>query len=482
MGKVANMAVGSGYMWATDVEGGLWQWRTDGTEVTHRSHAHIISFVVVESYVLGIRDDGRILILGGSCTDWIRENLPDYVPGMMELVPAQYGVLTLQDDGTVRDFSTHSSAPEVPAELDDVVSLSAGSAHVLALRRDGSVVGWGNNYYGQTDVPEGVTDVTEIYANRHGSFALLGDGTLRTWGEDSLGMFDVPTLDSPILEFFEGYSAGLALIAGEEPDRLEVSAPVDAVAAGATAEFVVTATGTGPFTYQWFKDGVALVGETGAVLTLANAQVSDIADYTLRIRNALGEALSQSVQLNVTGGNTPPQLRHGWTSTSAWAGTPVTINSTVVGGIPLNHQWFYGGIGDESQPVENGEATTITDSNESSGRLWLRSTNSAGLLNSSEGVLIRWFEEDSGFDDDDEISSTLTGGSLRCRASMEMRRRIRPLLEAGLWLTMPGLPRSQKWCMGWAVTLRLLALPAWGMPSILHRLMGCAGSMLICQI
>src|SRR5579863_3611019 len=39
------------------------------------------------------------------------------------------------------------------------------------------------------------------------------------------------------------------------------------VVAGQTATFSVTAAGTGPFTYQWFENGVAIPGATGTFYT-----------------------------------------------------------------------------------------------------------------------------------------------------------------------------------------------------------------------
>ena len=37
----------------------------------------------------------------------------------------------------------------------DFVAIAAGSVHSLALKSDGSLVGWGYNCYGQTNVPAG---------------------------------------------------------------------------------------------------------------------------------------------------------------------------------------------------------------------------------------------------------------------------------------------------------------------------------------
>jgi hypothetical protein len=37
-----------------------------------------------------------------------------------------------------------------------VVAIAAGNVHSLALKADGTVVAWGNNYYGECNVPVGL--------------------------------------------------------------------------------------------------------------------------------------------------------------------------------------------------------------------------------------------------------------------------------------------------------------------------------------
>lgn len=41
----------------------------------------------------------------------------------------------------------------MPPGLSDVAAVAAGQYHHLAVKADGTVVGWGNNEYGQTSPP-----------------------------------------------------------------------------------------------------------------------------------------------------------------------------------------------------------------------------------------------------------------------------------------------------------------------------------------
>jgi hypothetical protein len=52
---------------------------------------------------------------------------------------------------------------------------------------------------------------------------------------------------------------------------------------GQTASFSTTASGSGPFTYQWTKDGVELVGATGPTYTIAAVSAGDAGIYCVMI-------------------------------------------------------------------------------------------------------------------------------------------------------------------------------------------------------
>ena len=88
----------------------------------------------------------------------------------------------------------------VPAG-NDFKAIAAGVFHSLALRTDGTVVGWGANeifgggdFTGQATVPAGLSNVVAIDAGDFHSLALRSDGSLVSWGADGDGnaMTNVP--------------------------------------------------------------------------------------------------------------------------------------------------------------------------------------------------------------------------------------------------------------------------------------------------
>ena len=59
----------------------------------------------------------------------------------------------------------------------DYVAIAAGERHSLALKSDGSIVGWGDDRYGQASPPTG-TDYVATAAGEWHSLALKSDGSI----------------------------------------------------------------------------------------------------------------------------------------------------------------------------------------------------------------------------------------------------------------------------------------------------------------
>jgi alpha-tubulin suppressor-like RCC1 family protein len=74
-----------------------------------------------------------------------------------------------------------------PAGLEWVTAIASGWYHSLALKRDGTVVSWGQNFSGQTNTPSGLSNVVAIAAEGSVSLALKADGTVTNWGDSYYG-------------------------------------------------------------------------------------------------------------------------------------------------------------------------------------------------------------------------------------------------------------------------------------------------------
>ena len=98
----------------------------------------------------------------------------------------------------------------IPANLSDLSAVSAGEAHALALKNDGTVVAWGDNLSGQATPPKGLKNVEAIAAGGFHSLALKRDGSVVAWGRNDKGQCNVPALTG-VKAVAAGYRHSLAL-------------------------------------------------------------------------------------------------------------------------------------------------------------------------------------------------------------------------------------------------------------------------------
>ena len=76
-------------------------------------------------------------------------------------------------------------------DANDFIAIAAGSGHSLALKSDGSIVGWGRNWPGQATPPEG-GDFVAIAAGYEHSLALKSGGSIVAWGYNRDGQATPP--------------------------------------------------------------------------------------------------------------------------------------------------------------------------------------------------------------------------------------------------------------------------------------------------
>jgi len=98
------------------------------------------------------------------------------------------------------------------ASGNDFVAIAAGFGYSLALKSDGSIVGWGNNLYGQATPPDG-NDFVAIDAGRNHSLALKSDGSIVGWGSNASGKA-TPPAGNDFVAISAGYNHSLAIKKG----------------------------------------------------------------------------------------------------------------------------------------------------------------------------------------------------------------------------------------------------------------------------
>ncbi|MBI5778435.1 MAG: putative Ig domain-containing protein [Planctomycetes bacterium] len=222
-----------------------------------------IAIVGGGSYSIALKDDGTVWTWGynsyGQLGDGTTTNrlTPVQVSGLTGIIAiAGSGThsipfdgtgshsIALKNDGTVwawglnnwgqlGDGTTTTRLTPVQVEgpdgvgfLTNIIAIASGDAHSIALKDDGTVWTWGNNFFGQLgdgtmtpkSTPVQVTGLTNIIAIAGGSYhsiaALSSDGTVWTWGNNWYGQLGDGTTTNRLTPVQVSGLTGAIAIAG----------------------------------------------------------------------------------------------------------------------------------------------------------------------------------------------------------------------------------------------------------------------------
>ncbi|GEM_PF-1833914 len=101
---------------------------------------------------------------------------------------------------------------DVPTNLDEVVAVSGGDYHSLALRRDGTLVAWGYNGDGQASASTNTFRFVSIASGAAHNLAITESGSVVAWGRNDSGQLNVPTSAASVLAVAAGDSHSVALL------------------------------------------------------------------------------------------------------------------------------------------------------------------------------------------------------------------------------------------------------------------------------
>ncbi|MDW5595803.1 choice-of-anchor D domain-containing protein [Conexibacter stalactiti] len=249
VGDVVAVATTLASTFALRRDGAVWAWGNDdygqlgrGTILEHQGRPVATGLTGVRAirggreFALALREDGTVLSWGDNSYGQLGRDSGGGASGTPTAIPGLSGVravaaggwsgYALLEDGTVRawgyaaggalgDPTAHDGEPTDPefvttpvtvagvggsGTLDGVSAISGGTEHALALRADGTVVGWGRNGDGELGqgaggpasawsplVVPGLSGIAEVGALLVSSVARDGDGRLWTWGDNRLG-------------------------------------------------------------------------------------------------------------------------------------------------------------------------------------------------------------------------------------------------------------------------------------------------------
>ena len=166
-----------------------------------------------------------------------------------------------------------------------------------------------------------------------------------------------------------------------EPPVITKQPKSQTVNEGSSATFSVTATGTAPLSYQWYKGSSKISGATKSSYTISSVKSSDAGNYTVTVSNSAGSVTSDIAKLTVTPILVPPEItEQPKKSQTVNEGSSATFSVTATGTTPLSYQWKKDG-----QDISGATDATYTVSSVKSsdaGSYTVTVSNSAGSVTS----------------------------------------------------------------------------------------------------
>ncbi len=132
-----------------------------------------------------------------------------------------------------------------------------------------------------------------------------------------------------------------ALLRGEGLPEITSQTADQIVYAGDPASVGVVATGAAPLSYQWFKDGTPLTGQTNAVITFPAVSPNEAGVYQVVVSNALGTATSLPAALTVL--PNVARILVDLEDQTVIEGALVGVGVTAAGATPLFYYWYRDG-------------------------------------------------------------------------------------------------------------------------------------------
>lgn len=385
LSNVTAAAAGSSHALALTSAGRVvaWGYGIFGETNVPADLSKVTGIAAGSAHSLALRSDGTVVAWGpdfGGAT-----NVPAGLADVKAIAAGGGYSLALRQDGTVAAWGSH---PPVPEGLSNVIAIAAGSYVSLALQANGRVVAWGRSDYGQTNVPPDLNEVTAIAAGYARAIALKSDGTVVVWGR-TLVEPAVPAGLNNVLAIAAGSGNHNLALVHAGPVQIVTGPQSQAVAYTSNATFIVSATGNGPLSYRWLRDGQPLsdsgrvLGATAAALVVSGVEFTDAGTYSVVVGNALGSVRSADAVLTV---GHPPQVTSQSPNQTVGAGSFVTLSVTAEGTPPLSYQWLLHGT---NLPGRTSRNLFIPNAQpEASGDYTILVSNAFGMTSATLGLLV----------------------------------------------------------------------------------------------
>ena len=192
---------------------------------------------------------------------------------------------------------------------------------------------------------------------------------------------------SLVLALISGCAGGWQGPKSSSSVTVVVSSPENqTVIVGQTATFAVSVSGgSGPFSYQWYKNGAPINGATSNSYTTPPTLMGDTGSvFTVSVSSAVGTVTSTPATLTVNA--IKPAITVQPASQTVALGQPATFTVTATGTGPLAYQWYLNGVA-ISGATSSSYTTPSTTSSNNGSVYTVTVSNSAGSVTSMSATL-----------------------------------------------------------------------------------------------
>ncbi len=320
---------------------------------------NVIQVAAGDRFCLALRSDGTVTAWGTNNAG--QSSVPSNLPPAKAVTAGWEHSAALLADETVRAWGQNYAGfgwnvTNVPAGLSNVVAVSAGGYHTLALKADGTVVAWGagattngnSSYFaaewGQIVGPPGLSNVVAISAGGYHSMALKSDGTVVVWGD--LSAFPNAGSQAQIVGIGSGETHALALRGGRLTPFITLQPASVVTLPGSNVTFNTMAIGLSNGHYQWQRNGTKIVGATNHTLTVNNVRSAHLGSYSALISNGAGYVTTSNATLTLL--QPPTILSTAPAAPGSFVVSNLNFNLSIVASNTLGFtnycQWYMDGI------------------------------------------------------------------------------------------------------------------------------------------
>jgi hypothetical protein len=258
-------------------------------------------------------------------------------------------------DGTAMSRDTNASLT-----LTDVQAAQAGSYTVVVANPAGSITSQVATL--SVDVPAGITTQPQsqtVVQSHNASFSVVASGTapfhyqwdfngaaMAAATNATLSLTNVQTTQAGsytvvVANSWGSVTSTVASLTVDVPPTITTQPQSQAVAVGQDVSLSVVASGTAPFTYQWYYNGSSIgVWAQNSTLTLYDVPTWYAGNYTVVVANTAGSVTSVVAALTV---DYPPGIQTQPFNQTVTQGQNASFAVVANGSAPFSYQWSFDG-------------------------------------------------------------------------------------------------------------------------------------------